>query len=332
VFGLVAIGALVVGGSAAVTSALSGAVLSNDPDVRPDGVLRGDVVGAPGEESTFDASAGDPQPNGAAPLISQLPVPTLSGTPTPTPLASPVVLEDPCADAAFVAALDASDDTKVIALAGGAELFRALVASRRAACVPLDDPTFEWMVVNKHRRYDPDDYRPAALAAPKIANADGVVVEKTAARALAEMVAAAKAAGAGRIGVASGFRSYEMQVSTYNAEVAARGRDAADQLSARPGHSEHQSGLAADLIACDDGCGAFYAFGKSDQHDWVAAHSWEYGWIIRYESGCTDVTGYQPEPWHLRYIGRELARAYHQGGWHTLEEFFGLDPAPDYRD
>jgi D-alanyl-D-alanine carboxypeptidase len=332
VFGVAAVAALVVGGSAAVTSALTGPTLSFVASDRLDGELRGDVVGAPDDGTTRDASEGDPQANGAAPLVSELPVPTVEGTPSPTPLATPVPLEDPCADAAFIAALAAHDDAKVIALAGGAEVFRALVASRRAACVPLDDPTFEWMVVNKHRPYDPDDFRPAALSPLKFRYADGVTVEKEAARALTEMVSAAREAGAGRIGVASGFRSHEMQIATYNAEVAARGRDAADKLSARPGHSEHQSGLAADLIACDGLCGAFYSFGKSDQHDWVVAHSWEYGWIVRYETGCTEVTGYQPEPWHLRYIGRDLARAYHQGGWHTLEEFFGLDPAPDYRD
>ena len=60
------------------------------------------------------------------------------------------------------------------------------------------------------------------------------------------------------------------------------------------------------------------------------AHAWEFGWIIRYEDGYTPVTGYSPEPWHLRYIGPELAAAYHDGGWHTLEEFFGLAAAPGY--
>ena len=66
------------------------------------------------------------------------------------------------------------------------------------------------------------------------------------------------------------------------------------------------------------------------QGQWIVAHGWEYGWITRYEDGYTPVTGYSPEPWHLRYIGPELARAYHDGGWHTLEEFFGLPAAPTY--
>ncbi|MBN9195390.1 MAG: D-alanyl-D-alanine carboxypeptidase family protein, partial [Microbacterium sp.] len=66
------------------------------------------------------------------------------------------------------------------------------------------------------------------------------------------------------------------------------------------------------------------------QGAWVAAHAWQYGWIVRYEKGHTDVSGYLPEPWHLRYIGTDLAAAYHEGGFHTLEEFFGLPPAPGY--
>lgn len=61
-----------------------------------------------------------------------------------------------------------------------------------------------------------------------------------------------------------------------------------------------------------------------------ARHAWEYGFITRYTEGRTDVTGYEPEAWHLRYIGPELAKAYHDGGYTTLEEFFGLPPAPTY--
>ena len=63
---------------------------------------------------------------------------------------------------------------------------------------------------------------------------------------------------------------------------------------------------------------------------WLAAHSWEFGWIARYEDGHTQTTGYRPEPWHLRYVGCELARAYHDGNWHTLEDFFALPAAPGY--
>ncbi len=89
-------------------------------------------------------------------------------------------------------------------------------------------------------------------------------------------------------------------------------------------------GARDDLQACNGGCSAIEQFGSSAQGRWVAEHAWEYGFIVRYEEGHTAVTGYSPEPWHLRYIGTDLARAYHDGGWHTLEEFFGLPAAPDY--
>ena len=137
-------------------------------------------------------------------------------------------------------------------------------------------------------------------------------------------------AAAGTIGVSSGFRPYDFQVDTYNRYVSMRGKAAADLRSARPGHSEHQTGLAVDVVACDSGCGDHDGFGGTPQSDWIAENAWRYGFIVRYEEGRTATTGYSAEPWHLRFIGRELAGAYADGGFHTLEEFFGLEPAPDY--
>jgi D-alanyl-D-alanine carboxypeptidase len=83
-------------------------------------------------------------------------------------------------------------------------------------------------------------------------------------------------------------------------------------------------------VACGLGCGGLDGFGGTTQSDWVAAHAWEHGFIVRYEDVGSPITGYAPEPWHLRYVGVDLAAAYHNGGFHTLEEFFGLPPAPGY--
>ncbi len=102
-------------------------------------------------------------------------------------------------------------------------------------------------------------------------------------------------------------------------------------MSARPGFSEHQSGIAADLVGCNGACGTLDDLAASPQGQWLAAHAWEFGWIVRYEDGRTATTGYLAEPWHVRFIGPQLAQAYHSGGWHTLEEFFGVAPAPDVR-
>ena len=134
----------------------------------------------------------------------------------------------------------------------------------------------------------------------------------------------------GEIALESGFRSYPTQQDTYGRQVAEKGQEAADLVSARPGFSEHQSGLAGDVVACAGACGTLDDLAATTQGRWVADHSWEHGWIVRYTDGATPVTGYSPEPWHLRYIGRDLARAYHDGGWTSLEEFFGLEPAPGY--
>jgi D-alanyl-D-alanine carboxypeptidase len=233
-----------------------------------------------------------------------------------------------CAIPAVAAALGAGDDAAAIAAAGGAVAFRDAVATGRAACVPLDDPHHVWVVVNKLRPYAPVDFEPASLTLPAdVQSIEGGQVRTDAAAALTAMAGAAVAEGAGDIGLESGYRSYSTQRKNYG-----NGGPDVDASVARPGYSEHQSGLAADVVACGSGCGSMDAFAAAPQGGWVAANSWRFGWIVRYEQDRTSVTGYVPEPWHLRYIGTELAAAYHQGGWHTLEEFFGLAPAPDYAD
>mgnify|MGYP001014997647 CR=1 FL=1 len=89
--------------------------------------------------------------------------------------------------------------------------------------------------------------------------------------------------------------------------LAADGREQTEATSARPGYSEHQTGLAADLVACDGGCGSMDDFGGTPQGQFVRDHGWEYGFIIRYEDGYEGTTGYLSEPWHLRYVGVEIA-------------------------
>lgn len=238
---------------------------------------------------------------------------------------------DLCADTVFTAALQSGDDAATIAAAGGAVLFRDAVAAGRAPCVALDDPARVWVVIDKERPFVPIDYRPSALAAPAgVRNPVGGSLRVDAAAALSAMAEASRAAGAGEIGVESAFRSYQAQVDTYNGHVATRGVEGADLVSARPGFSEHQSGLAVDVAPCASTCGSIDDLAASPQGAWIVEHAWEYGWIVRYEDGSTSATGYLGEPWHLRYIGPELARAYHEGEWQTLEEFLGLPPAPDY--
>ncbi|MFT4259396.1 M15 family metallopeptidase [Microbacterium sp.] len=242
--------------------------------------------------------------------------------------AIPVV--DPCSEQPVIDAIAAGDDAATVAAFGGGESFRQAVIAGNAPCIALDDPSRVWVVVNKTRPLDPIDFAPASLTpAPLQTTTQSGQVRTDVAAAVGEMAEAAADAGVGQIGVNNGYRSYDLQVRTYATHVRNKGQAGADAASARAGHSEHQTGLALDLVACAP-CGAIESFGATPQGAWVAEHAWEYGFIVRYESGETAISGYMPEPWHVRYIGRELAAAYHSGGFHTLEEFFGLPAAPDY--
>ncbi|HKP07091.1 MAG TPA: M15 family metallopeptidase, partial [Microbacterium sp.] len=255
------------------------------------------------------------------PQIEQLPVPQVEESP---PAA------DVCALPDVASAVQRGDDEAAIVAAGGGEAFRAAVVEGRAPCVDLGDSARVWTVMDKIRPANPIDYRPSALVLPDgVRNIEGGALRSDAASALASLVTAARNAGVGEIALESGFRSYQTQEATYGRHFAERG-ERADQVSARPGYSEHQLGLSADVVACAGACGTLDEIAATPQGQFVAEHAWEHGWIVRYTDGATPVTGYLPEPWHLRYIGPELAKAYHDGGWTSLEEFFALDPAPDY--
>ena len=119
--------------------------------------------------------------------------------------------------------------------------------------------------------------------------------------------------------ISSGFRSYNYQANLYNNYVAQDGVEAADTYSARPGHSEHQTGLAFDLNTIDD------SFAYTEEGKWVKDNCQKYGLILRYPEGKENMTGYQYESWHLRYVGKELAeKLYNNGNWITLEEYYNL--------
>lgn len=134
--------------------------------------------------------------------------------------------------------------------------------------------------------------------------------------ALQEMFAAAKAEGL-NLFVKSGFRSYSTQKSLYNNYVKRDGAAAADRYSARPGHSEHQTGLAFDINKANS------SFAGSPEANWLAQNCYKYGFIIRYPQGKESITGYIYEPWHVRYLGVETATAVYNSGL-CLEEYLGI--------
>lgn len=123
--------------------------------------------------------------------------------------------------------------------------------------------------------------------------------------------------------LSSGFRSYDTQRQLYNDYVNCYGQQAADTFSARPGHSEHQTGLAIDCNIIND------SFIGTPEAVWLAEHCYEYGFIIRYPQGKESITGYKYEPWHIRYVGVDLARDIYSSGL-TLEEYLGITSEYDY--
>ena len=198
-------------------------------------------------------------------------------------------------------------------------------------CRSLSSASSPWVVVNKGRPLAPLTYVPSGLVVPDVRNPRGAQMRKDAAAAVASMFRAAEAGGAGVMSIASGYRSYAQQRSIHRHRVATHGRAYADAWIARPGHSEHQTGLALDVAPVGaPNCSEISCLGSTRQGHWLRANAWRYGFVVRYESGSTDVTGFSPEPWHLRYVGRTLAADYHAGGWHTLEQYFGLPAQPRY--
>ena len=120
----------------------------------------------------------------------------------------------------------------------------------------------------------------------------------------------------------SGFRSYEYQTKLYQNYVNKDGKEAADTYSARPGYSEHQTGLAFDIL---NGAGGLLGENPQDEKaiEWLHSHAHEYGFIVRFQEGKEAITGYQAEAWHLRYVG-DIAEQIYTSKL-TLEEYFGVE-------
>jgi len=175
----------------------------------------------------------------------------------------------------------------------------------------VENPNDILLLVNKHFVL-PESYQPADL----VGVGDGrASMRSEPAAALKKMIDDAYTQGL-TIWGQSGFRTYSLQVQLYNDYSARDGQAAADTYSARPGHSEHQTGLTMDLNSITD------AFGDTAEGKWVAEHCYEYGFIVRYTKENTDVTLYKPEPWHLRYIGPEAAQEMHDLGIESFEEYW----------
>lgn len=186
----------------------------------------------------------------------------------------------------------------------------------------LEDPASLWVVVNKQRPLQ------ATYVPSDPTNVNGASLRKEAAEAARQLIENA-AADSVRFKAISGYRSYQSQKTVYDGYVRQHGEGNADTFSARPGHSEHQTGWAIDIVNSDGRCDLVLCFAETPGGKWLVDNAHEYGFIIRYEMGKTPVTGYEYEPWHLRYVGKDLAAELKKTGL-TMEEFFDLPAAPTY--
>jgi D-alanyl-D-alanine carboxypeptidase len=230
-------------------------------------------------------------------------------------------------------------------LAAGTGASAQVVASEPAFCIAepcfdvedysIDEAASPWVVVNKQRPLEIEKYVPKTLvkpafASPRTNNPYGLMLSKPAGDAFITLAKALKKAGAGELFMQSAYRSYNYQVSVHSRAVARLGLKAGEALAARPGFSEHQTGLAVDVAAIGQGCVIRVCFSKTRAGRYVAKYGYRFGFIVRYPDGDTATTGYQYEPWHLRYVGVGLATEMHNTGVTVLENFWGLDAAPAY--
>jgi len=179
-----------------------------------------------------------------------------------------------------------------------------------------------WRIASRLRPLGDQGYRPAVEFA-KVASWSEKSHDERSVRPelqlpLQDMFVAAKTSGHDLM-IGSGFRSAQLQATYYNNFVSTRGQDYADKVSARPGTSEHQLGLAVDLSYVDRRCYLSSCFADTPAGKWLAENAHEYGFILRYPKNKTDMTGYQFEPWHFRFVGKDLASALYQSGL-TLDE------------
>lgn len=194
----------------------------------------------------------------------------------------------------------------------------------------IDDPNSYWIVADKLRPLNPADWEPPDLVEVPVTYVNQPFMRQAASDAVVQMFATYTAETGLGMASQSAYRSYGSQESVYAGWVSSLGQEGADLTSARPGFSEHQTGLSIDISADPANCSLDQCFADTPQGIWLAANAYRFGFVLRYPNGYTQITGYEFEPWHYRYVGLELAAELHNTGVMTLEEFFGLPAAPTY--
>ncbi len=167
------------------------------------------------------------------------------------------------------------------------------------------------IIVNKYYKV-PDDYAPTDLV-----TVDGQRLREEAATAFKRMRNDASGQGL-KIRAVSGYRTVEYQRGLYNRYLSSDSQENVDRYSARPGYSEHHTGLAVDVFGSTDGLRQFV---NTPELPWVRDNCYKYGFIIRYLEGTEDITGYESEPWHLRYVGVDVSTDMKEKGINNFEEY-----------
>lgn len=193
------------------------------------------------------------------------------------------------------------------------------------------NPASYTVLVNKYYPM-PKDYVPKDLTIPDVKYSYSGVYEKSymrsvTARAIECMFAEAKKKKF-ELKVVSAYRSYERQKVIYENNVNTQGKEKTQMVSAQPGCSEHQTGLAVDVSSDSVGCTIEESFALCPEGKWIARNCQNFGFIIRYPKGKSNITGYSYEPWHLRYVGVNLAKYIYKKNL-TLEEYYNTTAVED---
>lgn len=190
--------------------------------------------------------------------------------------------------------------------------------------VTVADGDATLVLVNKNYALD-SNYEPYDLVLPNVLTVGGnrnqsIYLREEAAFYLEQLFTTAREEAGLILLARSGYRSYDTQVALYQRYVSESGQEAADKFSARAGHSEHQTGLAIDVTSDSVDGDLSILFGETNEGIWLKENAHRFGFIIRYLEGRESETGYQYEPWHLRYVGTEAATEIYENNW-ILEQY-----------
>ncbi len=254
------------------------------------------------------------------PTATPTPTPTATPTPTPTPTATPTPTVTPTKK-------PTPTPTRV-PVGTEQSLLPGELTFSYPEPAPLNTDTSTYTLIVNKEYLLPKDYIPYMIEPDVEIYHKGInerrYLQPIAAEALKAMFDAAEEDGCHLV-LRCGFRSYKLQDQIYSWNLQASGYYEVTRYHALPGTSEHQTGLAVDLCCEATDYKNTQAFIYTDEYDWLLKNAHLYGWILRYPQNKTDITGYNFEPWHFRYVGVELA-TYLKTNDMVLEDYYGVHP------